>query len=230
MALIKFGGGVVQASGSIAGNTFARNRFGNYMRARTKPVNPNSTYQADVRTFLAYLAEYWHETLTAAQRTAWNTYAAAVAMKNRLGETVYVTGFNMFLRTNIVRLQCENNLCPNAPTVLSLPDKDTVFAISASAATGLISITWDDTTPWGDVAASIMALYQGVPQLVTRNFFNGPWRYLGNIPGNQNSPTDKAAVFTLVQGQKIWCYGRICTGPTDSRLSEPFIASCIIAA
>ncbi|GAH50296.1 unnamed protein product, partial [marine sediment metagenome] len=48
MALVKLGGGIVQISGSIAGNTFARNRFGNYMRSRTKPVNPNSTRQTDI--------------------------------------------------------------------------------------------------------------------------------------------------------------------------------------
>ena len=41
MALVKYGGGIIQMSGSMAGNTFARNRYGNYMRARTKPVNPN---------------------------------------------------------------------------------------------------------------------------------------------------------------------------------------------
>ena len=31
MALIKYGGGIVHASGSLAGNTFARNKYGNYM-------------------------------------------------------------------------------------------------------------------------------------------------------------------------------------------------------
>ncbi|GAI58374.1 unnamed protein product, partial [marine sediment metagenome] len=39
MALVKYGGGITQMSGSIAGNTFARNRYGNYVRSRTKPIN-----------------------------------------------------------------------------------------------------------------------------------------------------------------------------------------------
>jgi len=36
---IKFGGGVVDARGSLAGNVFSRNKSGAYMRARVTPVN-----------------------------------------------------------------------------------------------------------------------------------------------------------------------------------------------
>lgn len=230
MALIKYGGGIVQMSGSIAGNTHARNRFGNYMRARTKPVNPNSPLQVARRSALSYLAEYWHETLTSAQRIAWETYAAAIAMKNRLGEVNQITGFNMFLRSNAARVCYGQNLCPDGPTVLSLPDKDTTFAIAASVATQLLTITWDDALPWTDIAASVLAIEMGRPQLVTRNFFNGPWKFAGSIPGNGTSPTTMAPPFTLVLGQRIWCYARVSTGPTDSRLSEKFSDDCIVAA
>ncbi len=97
MALIKFGGGVVQMAGSIAGNVFARNRYGNYARARTKPVNPNSARQVVIRAAIAYLTQHWNGTLTPAERTAWNSYAAAVTMKNRLGENINLTGFNHFI-------------------------------------------------------------------------------------------------------------------------------------
>lgn len=228
MALVKYGGGVIQMSGSIAGTTHARNRAGNYARARTKPVNPNSALQVAVRSALSYLTQYWHETLSAANRIGWNTYAAAVATKNRLGETTYLTGFNHFLRSNIVRSLLGQTLCPNAPTILSLPDKDSTFAIAASAATQIITITWDDALPWGDIAASVLGLWMGVPQLATRNFFGGPWRGNGSIPGNQTSPSERTAIFTLVAGQKIWMYARVSTGPTDSRLSEPFYASCTV--
>ena len=230
MALVKYGGGIIQASGSIAGTTHARNRYGNYIRARTKPVNPRSIRQTNVRGYIGLLAQRWHDTLTAGMRITWNTYANAVAMKNRLGETTYMTGFNHYLRTNTVRLQCENSKCDNGPTVLSLPEKDPTFAVSASAATQLLTITFDDTLPWTDIAASILGVWMGEPQLVTRNFFGGPWKYAGNIPGNQESPKTMAPPMTLVAGQKIWVYGRIATGPTDSRLSEPMYASCTVGA
>lgn len=232
MALVKYGGGIVQASGSIAGNVHARNRFGNYIRPRTKPVNPNSVHQVGIRSALSYLTTYWHATLTAAQRTAWATYAAAVAMKNRLGETVFLTGFNHFIRSNAELVNRELTLVADGPTELALPEKDSTFAVSGSAATQEISVVFDTALDWVDEADSYLMVYQGVPQLVTRNFFGGPWRYMDNVEGDATTPpTSPAAMtapFTLVEGQKVWCYARIVRA--DGRVTEPFYASFVVAA
>jgi hypothetical protein len=231
MALIKFGGGITAMSGSIAGNTFARNRFGYYSRARTKPVNSKSSLQSSRRLAVAYLAEYYHETLTSAQRIAWATYANAISMKNRLGESIKLTGFNMFMRSNAFRLTAQNSLTPNGPTALSLPDKDTAFAVAASATTQLLSITWTKGLPWTEIPASVMGVFMGRPQLVTRNFFNGPWKFAGTIAGNcPDSPKTMAPPMTLVLGQKVWVYARISTGPLDSRLSQQMVADCVVGA
>jgi hypothetical protein len=230
MALVKYGGGIIQLSGSIAGNTFARNRNGNYVRAKTKPVNPNSTLQAAMRTFMAFLTARWHDTLSAGQRTAWNAYANAVAMKNKLGETTYLSGFNHYLRVNTVRLQLENSKCDEGPVVLALPEKDPTLILAAYASTQKLSITRDTALPWCGIPASVMGIWCGSPQLITRNFFAGPWKKAGSIPGNGVTPTLITSPFTLIAGQKIWVYARIATGPTDSRLSEPMIMSCTVAA
>lgn len=233
MALVKFGGGITAMSGSIAGNTFARNRFGYYSRSRTKPVNSNSAGQTQMRTILAYLAEAWHEQLSAAQRTAWETYASAIAMKNRLGETIKLTGFQHFIRSNSLTLQQTNAMVKDGPTLLSLPDKDPTLAITASAATQLISVTFDNTLWWAQSPNRFLALFQGRPQLATRNFFNGPWRRTGAIAGAGTPPTSpqtKTAVFTLVAGQKTWLYARACGSGTDCRVSEPMEVNCIVGA
>lgn len=230
MATVQYGAGVIQMSGSIAGDVHARNRFGNYIRPRTKPVNPNSAHQVLIRSAMGLLVQKWHDTLTPAQRIAWNTYANAIAMKNRLGKTIYLTGFNHYLRSNIVRIQLEQTQCPEAPTILTLPEKDPTFASLAYASTQQLSITWDDTLPWTDIAASVLGVWMGVPQIATRNFFNGPWRKAGSIPGDGTSPTVMSAPFTLVTGQKVWIYSRVSTGPTDSRLSEPMYAVCTVEA
>lgn len=229
-AVVKFGAGIIQISGSIAGVTHARNRFGNYIRPRTKPVNPSSTRQAAIRLYMKYYTERWHDTLTSGQRAAWNTYAAAVSCKNRLGEVVYITGFNWYLAVNIVRAQAENSKCDNGPVTLSLVESDPGFAVSASAGTQLMTITMTLGLPWRDIAASIMCIYQGTPQIVTRNFFNGPWKYAGNFPGNAVAPHTVTAPMTLIVGQKVWVYGRIATGPSDSRISAPMVAACTVGA
>ena len=87
MALVRFGNGVSEIRGSIAGSTFSRSRSGAVIRNRIKPVNPNTQPQADVRYLFAQVARRFAE-LTAAQRDQWNEYASLLTFwKNRLGES-----------------------------------------------------------------------------------------------------------------------------------------------
>jgi hypothetical protein len=232
MALVKYGGGVIQMSGSMAGNTYARNRFGNYVRARTKPINPNSSRQQAVRAAIAYLTDRWSNTLTAVQRAAWNQYGSNVAMKNKLGETVYLTGFNHYIRSNSILKVQGITLINAGPTVFELPAQDTTFAITASEATQVISAAFDDTMDWIDEDDAYLFVFQGTSQNKQRNFFAGPWRYGEKEEGDSvaapTSPLAVAAVFPFVEGQRTWCYARIARA--DGRLSEPFTADCFIAA
>ena len=228
MALIKFGGGVTQASGSIGGNTFARNRFGNYFRNRTKPVNPQSTAQGLIRSSLAYLSQYWNATLTPAERGSWETYAGSVPSLNRLGESVYLTGFNEFLRSNIIRLQNELAVIEAGPTILTLPETDPTFAIVATTTDQKIAVTFDETLPWASESGAKMYIYAGEPQNPTRNFFKGPWKLAGSLANGAETGDPVNSPFTLVTGQKIWCYARIQRA--DGRLSSPFRSDVLVTA
>lgn len=230
MALIKYGGGIVQMSGSIAGNTHARNRFGNYMRARTKPVNPNTARQVTARARLALLAEDWREVLSSAQRIAWNTYAAGVSWLNGLGEVVHLTGFNMFCRTNAAYMQVSSRQ-NTAPVILSLAEQDPTFAVELSEANG-ITVTFDEDLPWTTEGGAGMLISIGDPQNPTRSFFGGPWRYHGwiggTIPGPTASPDGPTAVtaFTLNEGARVWVKANIIRA--DGRLSTPFEAPSVL--
>lgn len=231
-ALVRYGAGIVQMSGSIAGNTFARNRYGNYVRARTKPINPNSTRQVKIRSILALLTERWIDTLSDAQRSAWETYAAAVAVKNKLGETIHLSGFNHYIRSNSGYLDAVGQYFDDGPEDLTLPEKDPDFAIAAAADTQLISATITEGLAWNSEPGAGMYLFDGRPQNATRNFFKGPYRgvtWLGGIqpPGNI-SPQTHTGLFTLIEGQKIWCRARIVR--VDGRVSELFEASCVVTA
>jgi hypothetical protein len=230
MATVLFGAGIVQMSGSIAGVVHARNRMGNYIRPRTKPVNPKSVRQQAIRTFMKFFTQRWHDTLSAAQRSAWETYAAAVPSKNRLGQIIHPTGFNRYLAINIVRALAQNSKCDDGPVTLTLPEADPTFALAAYTSTQKLSLIHDVTLPWTQIAASVMAIFMGQPQGNTINFFNGPWRYAGLINGNGTSPSLINPPFTIITGQKIWAYGRIATGPTDARLGPPMVVTCTAIA
>jgi hypothetical protein len=228
MASIKFGGGVIAMSGKIGGTVFARNRAGSYARAWAKPVNPNSTAQGQARNRIGNLTQYWRTTLENAERISWATYANAVAMKNRLGETQFLSGFNHFVRSNAVRLQASKAVVEAGPAVLALAEKDSLLAVSASVATQLLTLVYDVTQPWALEAGAFLHIEMGRPQNSTRNFFGGPWKYAGVINQNVAPTYTVAAPMTLVLGQKVWIAVRICR--VDGRVSELMYASCIVAA
>jgi len=228
MALVQYGAGVVQFSGSIAGDTHARNRFGNYIRPRTKPVDPKSARQMAARLLVIMLAEQWREDpMTDVIRGVWDTYAAAVAMQNRLGQEVRLTGFNHFIRSNCARIAAGLELVTAGPTNLGLPSADPTFEVAASEASGELSVTFDNTKPWGDEDEAALSVEMHIPQSASRNFFGGPWRNAGAILGVTGTPPTSPAVldapFSLVEGQKTRCRARIIRA--DGRASTFFSAA-----
>jgi len=232
MALVRYGGGIVQMSGSIAGDTFARNRYGNYSRARTKPVNPNSSRQQIIRAALATLTTRWSQTLSAAQRSEWNVYGTNVAMKNKLGETIYLTGFNHYIRSNVWRLDLGQSPVDAGPSIYELPTKDGTIAVTVSEATQECTFTFDDTADWcSEDDAGIMIL-EGAPQNPQRNFFGGPWRgrsaKMGSVAVPITSPQSFSTIHVVSELQRIWYQFRIIRA--DGRLSEDFRADCFCAA
>lgn len=222
MALVKYGAGIIQISGAIAGDVHARNRFGNYIRPRTKPVNPHSPRQESIRAVLSYLAEYWHADLNPTQRGLWDTYAAAVSTKNRLSETIHLTGYNHFIRTNCASFTAGFSVFATAPSVLSLPEKDETLICSASNV-GAQQLTFTySNVGWavnGETKFRLM-IYQGQPQLASRNYFNGPWRFLYAADEGQGAAgtVTVSAAFAFAVGQKVWFQGRILT--VSGRLSN----------
>jgi len=223
MALVKFGGGVVQMSGSIGGTCFARNSAGNYARARTTPVNPQSTAQEKIRAVVAYLTDRWLETVTALQRAAWGDYATAVAMKNRLGESIHLSGFNHYIRSNAALLYADAAVVDAAPTEFSLPDQDPTVSFTASEATQNMSVSFDDSATWAGEDLAYMTLRMSRPQNPTRNFFAGPFIFADAMEGSAvplTSPQVVAVPTPIAEGHRLWLACRIIRA--DGRLSEIF--------
>lgn len=223
-ALLKFGGGVADVRGSIGGTVFSRNRYGAYARNRTIPVNPGSTAQTKIRATLGQIRNAWFSVLTQTQRDAWAVYATNVEMVNRIGETIHLTGWNMFARTNAALLYNNESIIADAPTDFSLAEQDATLSITVSEATQLISVAFDDSLVWCDEVDSHLLIYASRPQNPTVNFFKGPYRIAGKISGDAttppSSPQTLAVPFAVVAGQKVFVQARIVRA--DGRLSEPF--------
>jgi hypothetical protein len=79
-----------ELSGSVNGQTFARNKSGTIVRQKFSPCNPNTLKQAKNRTRFSSKNGAWH-TLSDSQKQLWNEYA-----KQRNN-----TGLNEFISLNL---------------------------------------------------------------------------------------------------------------------------------
>jgi hypothetical protein len=231
MALVKFFD-IAACSGSAGGKTYSHNRYGAYVRNRSIPVNPSSSRQQAARNAFSAAAVYWSSTLSSAERQAWNDYAAAVPVLNALGDSVYLTGFAMFLRSASLWLNLGLSAVEAGPTVLSLPDVDATFTASISEATQLISVAFDDNAAWCSEDDAFMSLYMMKPCGVGRNYLVGHQKMAGKVDGDSGTPVTSpqtiACPFVATEDQKVIVAARI--GRADGRLSNLFQDSVDVAA
>lgn len=219
MALIRYVEGQ-QRSGSIGATVYSHNRFGQYIRARSIPVNPNTDRQVAVRNAIQSITIAWETVLTELQRVAWQTYAAGVAWTNKFGDSVHLTGLNHFVRSNSVRVQSTIARVDDAPVILNLAAAELQLSATASEATQQLTIQGDGAAAWVGEADAWQFFYMGQPKSAGIKFFGGPYRLATATPGAGPPPFPViiAAPFTIVEGQRIWIRSRIARG--DGRLSE----------
>lgn len=222
-------------SGKVGGIVASHNSGGAYFRVAAIPTNPNSPRQAAVRAAFAALAVQWGDVLTQGQRDIWTAYADNLAVPNRIGEQINLSGLAMFTRTQTARRSA--GLLPDildGPVIFSnallIPNP----AIVGSEATQLIDVPFGVNplfNPWALEAGSFLMVYVSPPQSKTINFYRGPYRFAGAIEGNVAPPTSPlvvAAPFAFVEGHKLFV--RQALTLADGRISTGFESSFIAGA
>ncbi len=224
MALVKYGGGILNMSGSIGGQVHSHNRFGQYVRARSTPVNPQSSRQNKIRAAIQSLAPKWSLVLTALQRAAWEVYANEITRSNALGAQIKLTGYNHFIRSNSVLIQNDLPSVSDAPTGLVLPPGDPQMIGTVDEANQQISVAFDDTLPWVDQDTGHMIVSMSSPKAAGVSFVGGPFRVAGTIDGDSTTPPTTPELlsvpFPVAEGQVIVVAARIAE--EDGGLSNIF--------
>lgn len=90
----------VPQSGSVAGVTSSRNRFGQYRRTRAIPVQPRTPKQTTNRAAFTNGSSAWRA-LTDVERTAWNDYAAQISYNDSLGSSYSPTGQSLYVASSV---------------------------------------------------------------------------------------------------------------------------------
>jgi hypothetical protein len=214
-------------SGSIGGMTASRSKGGAYFRARVIPVDPASTFQVACRAQLTLLSGRWSNVLTQANRDAWNLYAQYCPYVNNLGDTHYLTGQNMFIACNTVRVQAGLSII-NAGPVIFTAAALTPVGFTAAVSGQLVGFTYTNTDQWATEVGGACILLSSRPHSAARTHVKGGYRYAGKVPGAvvpPTSPVTLASPFAFVATNKVFMVARSCLA--DGRISPPFCGVAI---
>lgn len=213
----------VPQSGSVAGVTSSRNRFGQYRRTRATPVNPSSVAQGTVRNRLAVNAAAWRD-LTAVQQAGWESLGALMTRTDSLGQTYTLTGFQAYCSVNNANLAAGNSVVSAAPALIT-PSGLLTATITLTAAAFSIAYT---ATP---LSAGVRLFSFCSPQRSAGRNFEGDYRLIAVSAAAAASPADiftaySARCGTPVVGNKVFLSLQLYEG---GFMSGPLQTSAVVS-
>lgn len=161
MALIKLTAIVDNISGKLNGTVFAKNKGGHYMRSKSMPSNPKTSFQNAVRARFGAIAQLWG-TLRESQRNAWNAMASEFPYTNRLGDTKILSGFALHQKLNTNLAVIGQSFVADPPEPVSPPAVVSIVA-AASAAEGEMNVS--GTLAEGVASTRYSAVIMATPPL-----------------------------------------------------------------
>lgn len=213
----------VPQSGSIAGTTSSRNRFGQYRRTRAIPVNPATSFQGTARARMGNNAAAYRA-LTDAQRAGWEALGVYMTRTDSLGQQYNLTGFMAYCSVNNNNLAAGNVVVSTAPA-LTTPDALTSVTITSTAAALSIAYT---VTP---LSAGTRLFSFVSPQRSAGRSFEGDFRLVAVSAAAAASPADIFAAYvarlgTPVVGNRIFYSLQLYKA---GFLGSPFYTSQVVA-
>lgn len=120
MAKFLFGALWVAGRGRLGNEVASKNNSGTYLRQYVIPLDPNTTFQQDVRQLFSTITKVW-STLSNSERLTWAHAIDMWQYKNVFGERKKLTGQLLFNKLN---LQAQSALFPSlivAPNKMVMP-------------------------------------------------------------------------------------------------------------
>lgn len=217
MAKILYGPVVAEARGSVAGTTYSRNTYGPYMRNKASPVQPQSPNQVAQRASFTAMTQRWRDTLSAAQRDAWNDYAAQTPLVDAFGNKIQLKGNAMYVRFNALWDRIGETPVDDGPvTPGEAPMLDCTLAGDTTNGIQLTAYS-----PLLLTADRILILQCAATVAQSRNFYNGPFSMSTYQPGDVVLPYTIIAPANVAIGER-WFF-QIRAFVSDGRTGPPAI-------
>lgn len=197
---------VSEVRGKIAATVFSKNKSGAVLRNRVTPINRKSPGQTEQRQTLAALSASWRG-LTQAERDSWDSAAPNFPQSDNLGQTIFLTGAQLYSRCNANLILSGNAQITVAPAPTSF---DVLYftSVTVTADDGVVSLAFAPTVP-----AGMEMVVRATPPISAGKSFvpDSSFRFLKSIAAAQTSPqvltTEYGDVFgslTNATGQKIF--------------------------
>lgn len=202
-----------------------------YTRNRSVPTNPNTGAQAAVRANFAAAAQQWM-LLTDVERASWALYASNVSVVNRLGDTVFLTGQQMYIRTTSFALQVGLGPFPTAPSIFNLGQIGDLSLGAPDASAHTVPLTFDPAADWVNTDNASLFVYVSRPVSPTINFFKGPFNLTAQVDGDATTPPTSPKTLTIDPSQAVVntvIYAQFRALYPDGRLTNAVIAASEVA-
>jgi len=177
----------VPSSGSYQGLTHSRNRYGQYVRSRATPVNPNTTFQGAQRANLSGRSAEWRA-LTSTQRASWDSLAAMMSRTDALGQGYTLNGFLAYVSVNSNNQAAGNAVVSTAPAIVT-PSPPLTAVVTLTAAAFSVAYT---ATP---LAAGQRLFTFVSPQRSAGRNFEGDYRLIAVSAAAAASPANIFAAY-----------------------------------
>ena len=183
----------VPQSGSLGAQTSSHNRAGQYRRARRSPVQPVGTgRRATVRANMG-AASSGYAQLTFSEQQAWAAYADAHPITDALGQSIRLTGHQMFVAVNASLLNAGS-------TVTTVPPIDSttvapIVTVATLTSAGVLTLT---LTPSGTADDFILVAFSA-PKSGGVSSWKSTWQQLV-LPGNSAGAATYGAAYVAQFG------------------------------
>jgi len=216
MALIKYGPAIADARGSVGGTVFSRNSAGAYMKQRTVPTYPASAKQIARAALMSTLIDDWKNSLTTAQRAAWNALAAGTKIPNKLGEQMSPSGANLFVRSNVLLDLSSQAHITAPPVTATAPAPTLTLAWTTAVGVQVTAIGNWDNSPSGK-----LLIQRSYARPLSRNYYKGPYENIGihDFGDYAGLPVLIASSAQLTATSRFFC--RIRAVHADGMISFP---------
>ena len=181
MAKVKYSALIESMRNKLNGSVASRNRYGNYWRNKTTPINRQTSYQVAVRSQFAANSSKWRG-LTQEQRDAWIAAAPNYPFTDEFGDQLFLSGNSLFLKINqnLQNMGASTVNWPQQPVAVENPDF-TDLTVTASTTTVTVAAPTS--------ANGTLMVYAAANVSPGKKFVKNLYKYLGTITGGA-TPVD----------------------------------------